>query len=53
MRVMERGGRYNKETDYRGVPKAVKTTSFLAPTAGANVLLETARQKRAVEISGI
>jgi len=46
MRVMERGGRYKKETDYQIVPRA-PMTSFVPPAAGGNVLLETARQKRA------
>ncbi len=53
MRVIERGGRYKKETDYQVVPKVPKTTSFVPPTAGVNVLLEKVRQKRAYAIRGI
>jgi hypothetical protein len=53
MRVMERGGRYKRETDYRVVPKALKTTSFVPPTAGFGVLLERVRHKRACAIRGI
>jgi hypothetical protein len=50
MRVMERGGRYKKETDYQLVPRAPKMTGFVPPAAGGNVLLATARQKRAYGI---
>ncbi len=53
MRVMERGGRYNKETNYQAVPKALRTTSFVPPTAGVNALLETERRKKAYAIRGI
>jgi hypothetical protein len=53
MRVMERGGGYNKETNYQVVPKALRTTSFVPPTAGVNALLETARRKKAYAIRGI
>jgi hypothetical protein len=47
MRVMERGGRYKKESDYQVVPKAPNTTSFVPPTAGVDFLFERVRQKRA------
>jgi hypothetical protein len=53
MRVMERGGRYRKEIDYRVVPRARKTTGFVPPTASVDVLFETVRQKRAYAIRGI
>ena len=53
MRVMERGGRYNKETNYQVVPKALRTTSLVPPTAGVNARLETARRKKAYAIRGI
>ena len=53
MRVMERGGRYKKETDYQLVPKAPTTTSFVPPTAGVDVFFETVRQRRACTIRGI
>jgi hypothetical protein len=53
MRVMERGGRYKKETDYQLVPKAPTTTSFVPPTAGVDVFFETVRQRRAGTIRGI
>jgi hypothetical protein len=52
MRVMERGGPYNKEINYQ-VPKALRTTSLVPPTAGVNALLETARRKKAYAIRGI
>ena len=51
MRVMERGGRYRKETDYQVVPEP-RTTRFVPPTAGFDVLLETRRQKRAYVTRG-
>jgi hypothetical protein len=53
MRVMERGGRYKKETDYQLVPKAPATTSLIPPTAGVDVLFETVRQRRASTFRGI
>jgi hypothetical protein len=53
MRGMERGGRYKKEIDDQVVPMARKTTGFGPPTAGADVLLETVRLKRAYAIRGI
>ena len=53
MRVTERGGRYNKETNYQVVPKALRTSNFVPPTTGANALLETARRKKAYAIRGI
>ncbi len=53
MRVMEPDGRYNKETNYQVVPKALRTTSVVPPTAGVNTLLETARRKKAYAIRGI
>jgi hypothetical protein len=46
MRVLERGGRYKKETDYQLVPKAPTTTSFVPRAAGVDVLFETVRQRR-------
>ena len=46
MRVMDRGGRYRKEAEYRVVPRSVKTTTRLVPrTAAVGVLLKTVRQK--------
>jgi hypothetical protein len=53
MRVLERGGRYKRETDYQVVPKAPKTSSFAPPTGGLNVLLETVRHKRVHAARGI
>jgi hypothetical protein len=53
MRVLERGGRYKKETDYQVVPKAPNTTSLVPPTAGVNVLFETVRRRRTYSIRGI
>jgi len=53
MRVMERGGRYKKETDYQLVPKAPTRTGFIPPTAGVDVLFETVRQRRACPFRGI
>jgi len=45
MRVMERGGRYKKETDYQVVPNARKTTRVVLPAVAVNVLLKTVDQK--------
>jgi len=45
MRVMERGGRRKKETDYQLVPKAPQTAG--SPTAGVDVLFATMRPRRA------
>jgi hypothetical protein len=53
MRVLERGGRYKKETDYQLVPKAPATTSFVPRTAGGDVLFEAVRQRRARTGRGI
>jgi len=47
MRVLERGGRYKRETDYQLVPKAPIATGFGSPTTGGDVLFETMRQRRA------
>ena len=53
MRVMDRGGRYKKETDYQLVPKAPRAAGFVPPNAGGDVLFETVRQRRASPIRGI
>jgi hypothetical protein len=53
MRVLERGGRHKKETDYQLVPKAPITARFVPPAAGADVLSQTVRQRRACAIRGI
>jgi hypothetical protein len=45
MRVMERGGRYKKESDYQVVPNTRKTTRVVLPAVAVNVLLQTVRQK--------
>jgi hypothetical protein len=46
MRVIERRGRYRKETDYQVAPKAPQTIRFVPPTASV-IPLEIVRQKRA------
>jgi hypothetical protein len=53
MRVLERGGRYKKETDYQLVPKAPATTSFAPRAAGVDVLFEMTQQRRARTGRGI
>lgn len=49
MRVMERGGRYKRETDHQsvpGAPKMIRFVRFVPPRAGINIFLEAVRQKR-------
>jgi hypothetical protein len=52
MRVLERGGRHKKETDYQLVPRAPLTASFVPRTAGGDAFSETIRQRRACTVRG-
>jgi len=53
MRVLERGGRHKKETDFQLVPRAPQNSGFVPATARADVLFETVRHKRTSAFRGL